>query len=343
MSTQVDPYRDWLGIKSPHRPPNHYELLDLPLYESDRERIENSEMIQMVKVLRHESGPDSEQAGRLAKELEEAVRCLSDPADKAAYDAGLVMDSPSPHTVAGDFEISPALVASKSTYEDVLSEEPPRPASSASKTGGSRLAAAKAADNPGSHVLSGSQPNSSASSASKAVSSWMAATPSAASASSVKHDKVKPPPKPVVKPAAVKGPSRLSLPEMPSVSAKHVGLAIALTCLVAAVWWGMKLYNRPAGHDGAFEMLSSTDPQKRIAGVDYIQRVGLDSGELCTLLLKILKEEESGEVRLAAVNGLVNTVVPPDKLDEIKSMASNESQPDVKTLLEWLVQRAGKS
>ena len=35
MAEEFDPYLHWLGIREPHRPPNHYQLLGLAPFEPD--------------------------------------------------------------------------------------------------------------------------------------------------------------------------------------------------------------------------------------------------------------------------------------------------------------------
>jgi hypothetical protein len=85
----IDPLREWLGIDASHGPLSYYELLGLPRFEADSQRIENAEMFQMGRVLRHEDGPHKDLARRLCEELETAVACLLDPAAKADYDAKL--------------------------------------------------------------------------------------------------------------------------------------------------------------------------------------------------------------------------------------------------------------
>src|SRR5688500_13470196 len=89
MSDVLDPYRQWLGRTATERPLNFYQLLDLPEFEERLGRIENAEMIEMAKVLRHENGPHAAIARQLCEELQQAVSTLSDPAKKAAYDAQL--------------------------------------------------------------------------------------------------------------------------------------------------------------------------------------------------------------------------------------------------------------
>lgn len=89
MPDEFDPYRQWLGRTATERPLNYYQLLDLPEFEDRLGRIENAEMIEMAKVLRHENGPHAAIARQLCDELQQAVSTLSDPVKKAAYDAQL--------------------------------------------------------------------------------------------------------------------------------------------------------------------------------------------------------------------------------------------------------------
>jgi hypothetical protein len=89
ITADFDPYRQWLGRTTSERPLNYYQLLDLPELENDRQRIERAEMIEMAKVLRHETGPYALAARRLCEELERAVSTLTNVDSKAAYDAEL--------------------------------------------------------------------------------------------------------------------------------------------------------------------------------------------------------------------------------------------------------------
>lgn len=89
MHDDLDPYRQWLGRTAAERPLNYYQLLGLQEFEDDRGRIENAEMIEMAKVLRHEAGPHAALARQVCDELERAVATLSDAGKKAAYDAQL--------------------------------------------------------------------------------------------------------------------------------------------------------------------------------------------------------------------------------------------------------------
>jgi hypothetical protein len=87
MSNAFDPYREWLGITDPQRPPNYYRLLGLEPFETSQERIETSAMVLMAKVLEHDPGPHAHWAQRLFDELNQAKECLEDRQSKAVYDA----------------------------------------------------------------------------------------------------------------------------------------------------------------------------------------------------------------------------------------------------------------
>ena len=50
MSESFDPYVQWLGIRDPQRPPNHYRLLGVDPFESDPNVLENAADRQMAHV-----------------------------------------------------------------------------------------------------------------------------------------------------------------------------------------------------------------------------------------------------------------------------------------------------
>jgi hypothetical protein len=84
-----DPYLQWLGIRSPQRPPNHYQLLGLELFEADRDVIATAADRQMAHVRKYQSGPHSSLSQRLLNELAAAKLCLLKPETKSQYDAAL--------------------------------------------------------------------------------------------------------------------------------------------------------------------------------------------------------------------------------------------------------------
>ncbi len=102
MSDTFDPYREWLKISDPQRPPNHYVLLGLTLYEKDRDRVWDLSLGLMGRVLEFDPGLHCEDARRIFDELEAARDCLCDPIKKETYDASLraTRSAPPPTTAA---------------------------------------------------------------------------------------------------------------------------------------------------------------------------------------------------------------------------------------------------
>jgi len=89
MSETFDPYRKWLGIPPKDRPPHHYRLLGIPLFEDDSDVIENAADRQMAHVRSFQSGKNSEHSQRLLNELAAAKVCLLNPQRKQQYDLQL--------------------------------------------------------------------------------------------------------------------------------------------------------------------------------------------------------------------------------------------------------------
>ena len=87
MAEQFDPYRKWLGIPSQDQPPNHYQLLGIPLLENDPDVIENAANRQMAHVRTFQTGKHSKASQQILNELSAAKRCLLVPGKKADYDA----------------------------------------------------------------------------------------------------------------------------------------------------------------------------------------------------------------------------------------------------------------
>jgi hypothetical protein len=87
MAEAFDPYRQWLGIQDPQRPPNLYHLVGVERFEQDLIAIANAADRQMAQVRNYQAGPQAEEAQRLFQELIAAKLCLLDPKRKADYDA----------------------------------------------------------------------------------------------------------------------------------------------------------------------------------------------------------------------------------------------------------------
>lgn len=89
MSDPFDPYLQWLGIREPERPPNHYRLLGVSPFENDPVVLSNAADRQMAHVRTFQTGLHSAESQQLLNELARAKLCLLSPDKKAAYDAEL--------------------------------------------------------------------------------------------------------------------------------------------------------------------------------------------------------------------------------------------------------------
>lgn len=112
MPEPFDPYLQWLGIRDPQRPPNHYRLLGVELFESDPEVISNAADRQMAHVRTFQTGRHSAESQKLLNELAAAKVCLLHPEKKAAYDAQLraerAASAPPPSGAIGPDDIAEA-------------------------------------------------------------------------------------------------------------------------------------------------------------------------------------------------------------------------------------------
>jgi len=86
MPAEFDPYRDLLGIVTPTRPPDHYALLGLELFESDRKKIEDAATERMGRLQDMANSKIVDHSQRLLNELSAARRCLLNAIQKVAYD-----------------------------------------------------------------------------------------------------------------------------------------------------------------------------------------------------------------------------------------------------------------
>ena len=116
MAEAFDPYLSWLGIRDPQRPPNHYTLLGVALFESDPNVLATAADRQMAHVRTFQAGRNAPLSQRLLNELAAAKVCLLNAAKKAAYDAalreqiaaGAVLAMALPPTLAGAAQPVPA-------------------------------------------------------------------------------------------------------------------------------------------------------------------------------------------------------------------------------------------
>ncbi|HQU41376.1 MAG: hypothetical protein B7Z73_01275, partial [Planctomycetia bacterium 21-64-5] len=88
-STQIDVYRDWLGIKETARPLNHYQLLGLKLFEDDPNAVRASYRKLNAHVRKYAAGEYGPQSQALLNELCQAMLCLTDNVRKTEYDTSL--------------------------------------------------------------------------------------------------------------------------------------------------------------------------------------------------------------------------------------------------------------
>ena len=89
QESSFDPYHKWFGIPPQHQPPNHYRLLGLEKFESDREVIQAAAEQRMAHLQNYKIGPQSELSQRLLNEVARAKVCLLNPSSKFAYDEEL--------------------------------------------------------------------------------------------------------------------------------------------------------------------------------------------------------------------------------------------------------------
>lgn len=103
-STQLDVYRDWLGIKETVRPLTHYQLLGLKLFEDDPNAIRASYRKLNAHVRKYAAGEYGPQSQALLNELCQAMLCLTDSVRKTEYDASLGRAAAATSTKARTFE-----------------------------------------------------------------------------------------------------------------------------------------------------------------------------------------------------------------------------------------------
>jgi hypothetical protein len=126
MSQTFDPYHKWLGIPPHEQPPNHYRLLGLAAFESDRDVIQMGVDRQMMMLRSLQSGKHSSDSQRILSEISAAKLCLLEPDSKADYDQTL-------HAQLGLAESSSETLATESPSDETSPLDPklpPRPGQS---------------------------------------------------------------------------------------------------------------------------------------------------------------------------------------------------------------------
>ena len=82
----IDVYKDWLGIPEGPRPPDHYQLLRLPQFEDDPDKVRKNYKKLNAHVRKYATGQYSNESQRLLNELAKAMLCLTDAEQKQEYD-----------------------------------------------------------------------------------------------------------------------------------------------------------------------------------------------------------------------------------------------------------------
>jgi hypothetical protein len=89
MATELDVYRDWLGITATERPLNHYQLLRLTTFEDDTAKIRERYRKMNAHVRKYGTGDYFALSQQLLNELAKAMLCLTDSQRKRDYDVSL--------------------------------------------------------------------------------------------------------------------------------------------------------------------------------------------------------------------------------------------------------------
>jgi len=92
--SDIDVYKEWLGIPAGVRPPDHYTLLRLVMFEDDAEKVRNNYRKLNAHVRKYATGQYLLRSQELLNELAKAMLCLTDPDGKVEYDRGLGREAP---------------------------------------------------------------------------------------------------------------------------------------------------------------------------------------------------------------------------------------------------------
>ena len=89
----IDVYKEWLGIPEGDRPPDHYTLLRLVMFEDDAEKVRNNYRKLNAHVRKFATGQYLKLSQVLLNELAKAMLCLTDQDTKREYDDSLGRES----------------------------------------------------------------------------------------------------------------------------------------------------------------------------------------------------------------------------------------------------------
>ncbi|MGE3778716.1 MAG: LamG-like jellyroll fold domain-containing protein, partial [Pirellulaceae bacterium] len=89
MPDAFDPLHTWLGISPDEQPADHYRLLGLKRFETNREVISHAADQRMAHVRSFQQGRHAAQSQQVLNDLAKAAGCLLNPRRKAMYDTHL--------------------------------------------------------------------------------------------------------------------------------------------------------------------------------------------------------------------------------------------------------------
>lgn len=92
--SDIDVYKEWLGIPADVRPPDHYTLLRLVMFEDDAEKVRGNYRKLNAHVRKYATGQYLLRSQELLNELAKAMLCLTDPDGKVEYDRSLGREAP---------------------------------------------------------------------------------------------------------------------------------------------------------------------------------------------------------------------------------------------------------
>src|SRR5262245_48074583 len=122
-----DPYHRWLGIAKEQRPPNHYQLLGVPVGEADREVIEEAAVRQTAHVRTYQMGQHAADCARILNEIALAKTVLLHPQKKKDYDAKLTAPSRPPVLPESRIAAAPLPVARPGAVPEAIVAEAAEP------------------------------------------------------------------------------------------------------------------------------------------------------------------------------------------------------------------------
>ncbi|MFN9720006.1 MAG: hypothetical protein ACK58L_15010 [Planctomycetota bacterium] len=112
--SEIDVYKEWLGIPEGDRPPNYYTLLRVVQFEDDIEKIRGNYRKLNAHVRKYATGQYLVRSQELLNEMAKAMLCLTDPDGKREYDLSLGRDpsdggDDEPHTTL-EYLVSKSLI-----------------------------------------------------------------------------------------------------------------------------------------------------------------------------------------------------------------------------------------